>query len=76
MIYALITLSILTPLLCILAYRQGIKDGRAIISNTPLQTLVRPPRASQSDQEVLRLNKILSNIDNYDGTGKGQEVIK
>jgi hypothetical protein len=76
MIYALIALSILTPLLCILAYRQGVKDGRAIISNTPLQPLIQPPRASKDNPEAVRLDKILANIDNYDGTGKGQVVIK
>jgi hypothetical protein len=76
MIYALITLSLFSPLLVILAYRQGIKDGRAIISNTPLRPLIQPPRAPKDNPEAVRLDKILANIDNYDGTGKGQEVIK
>ena len=64
MIYALITLSLLTPLLVIVAYRQGIKDGRAIISNEPLQPLVEPPRVSHDDIEDKRYSQILTNIDN------------
>ena len=75
MIYAIIALSLLTPLLVIVAYRQGIKDGRAIISNEPLQPLVEPPRVSHDDIEDKRYSQILSNIDNYTGDSAGQKKV-
>lgn len=75
MIYALIVFSLMTPLLTILAYRQGIRDGRAIVSKQPLKPLIQPPRASKENEETKRLSKILNNIDNYNGTGENQEAV-
>ena len=76
MTYGLIGLSLLTPLLVILAYRQGIRDGQAIHTKEPFRPLIRPlQRATEPDKESERLVKILANIENYDGSGKGQRRV-
>lgn len=76
MLYALIGLSLLTPLLVILAYRQGVRDGQAIHTKEPFRPLTRPlQRATEPPREQERLVKILANIENYDGSGKGQRRV-
>ena len=64
-------------------YRQGLKDGQRmaqgveIKSATPLVVFAKGKKKNSEcvDRERERIEKIYRNIDNYDGTGLGQEVI-
>ena len=58
-----------------MAYRQGIKDSVQKDNQKPLQPIFNAPRKPKTVQDG-RLAKLIANIDNYDGTKKGQEVIK
>lgn len=57
------------------AYRQGIKDGMRFKSGKAPEPIVKERPKSGKAKEDRRLNTILSNIDAYDGTGKGQKDI-
>ena len=57
------------PIAFIFVYRQGIKDGQMVNNGEPLKPII-PPKAKPHEmtkEEIIRYN-----IENYDGTGKGQ----
>jgi len=64
------------------AFLLGVNIGLRIKKEEPIK-LPNIPKAikekkieKEQDKELKRFNTILQNIDNYDGTGKGQKVIK
>lgn len=67
-------------LLGVIAYRQGLKDGRAIKDNKPLEEI--KPRVlpmftvEKKDATEEYYNKILTNLNNYNGSGEGQIDVK
>lgn len=67
-------MAIATPLLCIWCYRQGLRDGR---SKGDLPPVLQPVRrkAKESKQQAY-FDTIERNLDRYDGTSKGQEVVR
>lgn len=81
MLYNLIII-LLIPIMSLLvffSYRQGIKDGRALKEEKELPKVVpeiKIFKKSKLDPEVKKLNDILDNIDNYNGSPVGQKVVK
>ncbi len=73
MLYELTTfiLCLLLPYLVIISYRQGVKDGRAIKKDKPLQPVIQPFMSATPETDE-RLTKIMDNINSYDGTERGQ----
>ena len=67
-------------LLGVIAYRQGLKDGRAIKDNKPLEEIkpkVLPMfKVEKKDATEEYYNKILTNLNNYNGSGEGQIDVK
>ena len=67
-------------LLGVIAYRQGLKDGRAIKDNKPLEEIkpkVLPMfKVEKKDAAEEYYNKILTNLNNYNGSGEGQIDVK
>lgn len=63
-----------------LAYRQGIKDGRKLSENKPIEPIVNIPSIphpipKEQKAEIDRINAISRNIDAYNGTTKGQRKV-
>lgn len=74
----------LTGFLCICCFIIGAKVGQTVSKGEKIETPTLNPfkaiRENQARKEVEReeekRNKILRNIERYDGTGKGQEDVK
>ena len=68
--------SLFISLMVILAYRQGIKDGRAIKDNKPLEEIkpkVLPMfKVEKKDATEEYYNKVMTNLSNYNGSSEGQ----
>ena len=66
----------LFSVLGLLAYRQGLKDGRAIKDDKPLEEIkpkVLPMfKVEKKDFKDDYYDKIIANINNYNGSGEGQ----
>lgn len=81
----LFILCIFIPLFCVYCYRLGVKDGRNSVTPQeheqepaiPPEFLysAHPPDAPRTVREQSKLDKLLHNIDNYNGTAEGQEEI-
>ena len=78
-----IILVIVTGAMCIWSFIVGAKVGQAVRKGEDIKTPAVNPmevyRAHQTKKEEQmvqdRYNAILRNIDNYDGTGNGQEAV-
>lgn len=73
MIYFLYVLILILPPAFIYTYRQGIKDGQRINNGEQLKSIT--PK-KQKPREITKEEIIRYNIENYDGTGKGQIKIE
>lgn len=75
----IIVLLLLIPmvgLLVFFSYRQGIKDGRAVKEDVPLKPVIeKKTKKFEQKQEIKRLNTILDNINNYNGSAVGQKEV-
>ena len=75
MLYSLICViiiySLITPALIIKAYEKGTKEK--IIPRPKPKAVRKAERQNKAEAE--RINKILDNINNYDGSKAGQEGI-
>lgn len=71
-----IVLSILCPVCCLWAYRQGLKDNIRIDKGEDLKPIVKPHSKPKQNKQVDRISALLNNIDSYDGSKKGQKEIK
>jgi hypothetical protein len=58
-------------LLVFFSYRQGLKDGRAVKEEKPLE-----PVKPKINDEMKRMNTIIDNINNYNGGPSGQREVK
>jgi hypothetical protein len=78
MLYSLLVAVLLEaaaiPVVGILCFRSGY-NAAARTEKKPLLPPIRKPATKPTDEEV-RLGKLLSNIENYDGTGVGQREIR
>lgn len=70
-----VLLSILSPILVLVAYRQGVKDRIQQDKKEPLQPFFNLPKSSKMSKEDRQTQTILDNIDAYDGTGAGQKDV-
>lgn len=70
-----VLLSILSPILVLIAYRQGVKDRIQQDKKEPLQPFFNVPKFSKLSKEDVQTQTILDNIDAYDGTGTGQKDV-
>ena len=68
--------SALFAIIGVLAYRQGVKDGRAIKDNKPLEEIkpkVLPMfKVEKKDAVEDYYNKVMANLNNYNGSSEGQ----
>jgi hypothetical protein len=73
----LILMGIISPILVLLAYRQGIKDRQNVNEGKPLAPIMPKPKPIVHQTKLdAKYAQILSNIDNYDGTTAGQKEVK
>ena len=72
--------SVLFAIIALVAYRQGIKDGRAIKDNKPLEEIkpkVLPMfKVEKKDATEEYYNKVMTNLNNYNGSSEGQVDVK
>lgn len=76
----LILLLLLIPIMSLLvffSYRQGLKDGRAVKEEKPLEPVIQLPKDKlKLNDEMKRMNTIIDNINNYNGGPSGQREVK
>lgn len=67
-------LCLVCPLLAILSYRQGVRDGRAIRHDVPLSPMapVIPSKPKPKSIDEINAEISLANMINYDGTPDSQ----
>lgn len=79
-----ILLVLVTALACYLCFTAGAKIGQAVSKGeeiklpappNPLEAIREHKDKKKADEEAERLNTILHNIDNYDGTSRGQKDV-
>ena len=75
MIYAVMTYSLITIILAIWAYRQGMRDGMRKDTGQAPEKQARRHRAVPETEDDARINAIMANVDAYDGTGAGQRKV-
>lgn len=67
-------IALLSPLLCIWCYRQGVRDGMNVkAGKRPDPIIKRPPRPPNKEQQYF--NAIERNLEAYDGTDKHQKEV-
>ena len=60
----------------IVAYRCGVRDGRALDKGEPLPPAVRLPAKKETQSaENARWDTILANLEAYDGSSTGQKEV-
>ena len=60
--------------LCVYCYRLGLRDGMHVQEGIAPEPAKMPLKATVKRTD--KYDTILANIDAYDGTGKGQRVVK
>lgn len=60
--------------LCVHCYRMGLRDGMHMQAGKVPEPVQMPVKATVKRTD--KYDTILANIDAYDGTGKGQRVVK
>ncbi len=68
--------AILGGVLIVVAYRIGLSDGMKISSGKNLNVFKIPHKDTRHITDESMYNTIMANIENYDGTSKGQKEIK
>lgn len=70
-------LGLAAPILVLFAYRQGLCDGKKIKEGGELSPVLPsfPQKNERLTAEQVRLNNILRNIDNYNGSGENQKEV-
>lgn len=80
MLYSLLVAVILLaagyPLVGYFCFVKGYNLGAKEVHKPQIKTPILPRRPPKESAEVVRLNKIMENINNYDGTGIGQEEVR
>lgn len=76
----IIVLLLLIPivgLLVFFSYRQGLKDGKALKDDKPLKpVVVSKIKKTEQSREIKKLNTILDNVNNYNGSSVGQKDVR
>lgn len=68
--YLLFLLIIVVPVFVVLAYRQGLTDCQRLLKNEPVKEK-KPPDIELSEEDM-RAEMIRQNIENYQGSERGQ----
>lgn len=74
-------LSVLTPILSVFCFIKGYNIGARetnkpeIKLETPMQKIERAKENKKAAEKRSRLNTLLENIENYDGSSKGQKEL-
>lgn len=70
--------AVLYAMFCIGVYRAGLRDGMKREKGLPPERVMQhhERKTRQQREQETRMNKIMQNIDAYDGTGKGQKEVK
>lgn len=74
-------LSVLTPILSVFCFIKGYNIGAREINKpeikleTPMQKIERAKENKKAAEKRSRLNTLLENIENYDGSSKGQKEL-
>ena len=61
-----------------LIYRAGLAEGRHMSKGGEIRATPLPERKTPTNEpeELRRMRKLLNNVDNYDGSGKGQKEVR
>ena len=68
----------------LVAYTLGLKNGQKIVKSEPIELpkvenlvekIQQKKLEKEQQKEIDKINKILENIDNYDGTGANQQEV-
>lgn len=61
-----------------LIYRAGLAEGRHMEKGGEIRANPLPERKTPTaePEELRRMRKLLNNVDNYDGSGKGQKEVR
>lgn len=61
-----------------LIYRAGLTEGRHMEQGGEIKKNPLPERKTTTSEpeELRRMRKLLNNVDNYDGSGKGQKEVR
>ena len=61
-----------------LIYRAGLAEGRHMEKGGEIKINPLPERKTPTaePEELRRMRKLLNNVDNYDGSGKGQKEVR
>lgn len=77
----ILILSVLTPILSVFCFIKGYNIGARetnkpeIKLETPMQKIERAKENKKAAEKRSRLNTLLENIENYDGSSKGQKEL-
>lgn len=77
----ILILAVLTPILSVFCFIKGYNIGARetrkpeIKLETPLQKIERAKENKKASENRRRLNTLLENIENYDGSSKGQKEL-
>lgn len=77
--YLILLTIIIQTLTVFFVYRQGLKDGKAVKEEKKLEPVIpelKLYKKQEVNKEIKKLNDILDNIDNYNGSPQGQKVVK
>lgn len=69
MIYVLSIMCLIFPIICIYAYRLGIKDGRALKQDKPLEKLINIPKpiSKEAIKRQKEFEEKMKRLNNYTG---------
>lgn len=70
-----VALALLSPVLVLIAYRQGVKDRIQQDKQAPLQPFFNVHKPTETSKCDIRTQSILDNINAYDGTSMGQKDV-
>jgi hypothetical protein len=70
-----VLLALISPVLVMIAYRQGVKDRIQQDKSEPLQPFFNVTHSPKQSREDTRIQTILDNINSYDGTERGQKDV-
>ena len=61
-----------------LIYRAGLAEGRHMEQGGEIKANPLPRRSAQAEEpeELRKMRQVLNNVDNYDGSGKGQKEVR
>nr|DAN99603.1 MAG TPA: hypothetical protein [Caudoviricetes sp.] len=77
----ILILAVLTPILSVFCFIKGYNIGARetnkpeIKLETPMQKIERAKENKKAEEKRSRLNTLLENIENYDGSSKGQKEL-